>query len=97
MLQQRPSLLDPVYSDELAARVPIGDLRISSLLEPSPHTSLDVELALFEWYGEYEGVLACRGDVVPAAEVPELGAEYVRILDSALRRPDAPLDAAQDL
>ena len=91
VLQERPSLLAPAYSDELAARIHVGDLRMSSLVEPEPFTTLDVELALFEWEGEYEGVFASRSDVVPDDDLTGWGAEYLSLLDRFLGRPDEPL------
>lgn len=94
VLQQRPSLLDPSFSAEVARSFPIGEVEIAGFLDLPPITSLDVELAFFERDGDWEGVLTCRGDVVSAEEVPGLAQELLATIARAASSPDGSIETA---
>nr|AGS49700.1 long-chain-fatty-acid--CoA ligase [uncultured bacterium esnapd14] len=94
VLQQRPSLLDPNYSAELMARQDIGDIQTSGVTDEPPMTALDVELALFERDGDWEGVLTCRGDVITAEQVRALAETLRELASTAADAPDSPIKRA---
>ncbi|MEV6812026.1 hypothetical protein, partial [Micromonospora sp. NPDC051296] len=91
VMQQRPSLLDPSYSAELAWRHPIGAVELSGFLDHPPMTTLDVELALFERDDDIEAVLTCRTDVIAPTDVPALADAFVAAVTRAARAPDLPV------